>query len=110
VKTEQTLIRNGKTYTFFPDILIDDHVKGFLVDISNSVILKIISELWVNYNRTCVSDAANPHYFSISIAEVVSDGDNQKLFEYYVALPTNQVITSGEPLVSFCSIVKKHRM
>lgn len=109
VKTAQNLKRNGKMYTFFPDILIDDHVKGFLVDQTAVAAESALNALWVEFTSRELMHTT-PHYFSIHISEALSESDSQLLFVYYVALPTNQVTTSGEPLVTFCSVVKKHRL
>lgn len=101
----QMIVRNGKTFWFFPDITVDDLTKGFLVDIG-SVFVEQVTALWNEYCSTGRSS-----YFSVYLNLKLEDPRvHQHIYSMYQSLPSSQVEVIGMAVPKQSVIVKKRRI
>jgi hypothetical protein len=101
----QMIVRNGKTFWFFPDITVDDLTKGFLVDIG-SPFVEQVQALWNEYCGTGRSS-----YFSVYLNIKLEDARvHQHIYSMYQSLPSSQVEVIGMAVPKQSVIIKKRRI
>lgn len=104
----QQIVRNGKTFSFFPDIVILDRTKGFFVDVDDPI-LPLIRQQWGLFEMLIQTETFVS--FSIYLNEKV---DNSKLrdllFQKYIALPTTNLTVVGKVIPKLPTIIKKKRV
>lgn len=104
----QQIIRNGKTFSFFPDITVSDQTKGFFID-TDDPILPLIKQQWGLFEL--LKDTEAFVSFSIYLSEKVDDNKLRDLvFQKYIALPTANLTVSGKTIPKQSTIVKKKRV
>ena len=101
----QTIVRNGKTFWFFPDVTIDEFTKGFLVD-SESPAVSQFQTLWYDY-----CNVPRMTYFSVYVNMQIEDGQvREYLYSMYQSIPVSQVDVVGMAVPKQSVIVKKRRI
>jgi len=101
----QMIIRNGKTFWFFPDVTVDDLTKGFLVDIGSPIVAEV-QALWTNYCGTSRST-----YFSVYVSLQLEDSRvHEHVYSMYQSLPSSQVEVIGMAVPKQSVIIKKRRV
>lgn len=101
----QMIVRNGKTFWFFPDVTVDDLTKGFLVDIGSPIVLEMRA-MWDAYCKT-----ARTSYFSVYVNIQIEDPkSHQMVYSMYKSLPSSQVEVIGMAVPKQSVIVKKRRV
>lgn len=99
------IIRNGKTFWFFPDVTVDDLTKGFLVDIGSPIVTEVHT-LWADYCSTSRST-----YFSVYVSLRLEDKRvHEHVYTMYQSLPSSQVEVIGMAVPKQSVVVKKRRV
>jgi len=101
----QMIVRNGKTFWFFPDVTVDDLTKGFLVDIGSP----FVGEIQILWNDYCSTGRST--YFSVYLNLRLEDARlHQHIYSMYQSLPSTQVEVIGMAVPKQSVIIKKRRI
>jgi len=99
------IVRNGKTFWFYPDVTVDDLTKGFLVDVGSPVVVEM-QAMWDAY---CSTDRTS--YFSVYVNIQIEDPrSHQMVYSMYQSLPSSQVEVIGMTVPKQSVVIKKRRV
>ena len=102
----QQIVRNNKTFTFFPDITSTNTTRGFLIDVGDPN-LPAITKLWEQYTERPANQTAM--WFSMYITNVLgTEGD--MFFEAYLSLPNAQLYILGSSIPKTAQVIKKKKI
>lgn len=103
----QSIVRNGKTFWFYPDVTMDEQTKGFLIA-TDDMLLPMITEAWRLF---AVLTNDTDRLFSVYVGNLITDERvRTATFERYLALPTTLLCVVGRAIPRHSTIIKKRRV